>query len=130
MKVAIVYATTTGNTEQLANALKASAPDSYFSTADSADANEVLAADLILLGSPVMGAEQLEDSMESFFSSIEGSLSGKTVGLFGSYDWGDGQMFRDWSDRVTAAGATVKGVVMAQLAPSDESLEEVKKLLN
>ena len=70
--VAIVYATTTGNTEALANAAKeAAGADAYFSTADSADSAEVLKADLIALGSPAMGAEQLEDSMESFYSSIE-----------------------------------------------------------
>ena len=73
--VAIVYASTTGNTEALANAAKeAAGADAYFSTADSADSAEVLKADLIALGSPAMGAEQLEDSMESFYSSIEGSL--------------------------------------------------------
>lgn len=130
MKIAIVYATTTGNTEQLANALKAACPSAYFSMADSADANEVLSADLILLGSPAMGAEQLEDSMEGFFSEIEGKLAGKTVGLFGSYDWGDGQTFRDWGDRVTSGGATLKGIVMAQLSPDEAALEEVKTLLN
>ena len=132
MKVSIVYATTTGNTEQLANAAaegaKASGREVSLTTADIADSGEVLNADLILLGSPAMGAEQLEDSMEDFFSQIEGSLSGKKVGLFGSYDWGDGQWLSDWSDRVTGAGATLVGAVKAQLSPDDTALEEVKKL--
>ncbi|WP_407425144.1 flavodoxin [Treponema sp.] len=132
MKVAIVYASTTGNTENLANAaaeaVKAAGNEVNISTADSADANETLGADLILLGSPAMGAEQLEDSMESFFSGIEGSLSGKKLGLFGSYDWGDGQWISDWADRVTSAGATLTGTVKAHLAPEDADLEEVKKL--
>ena len=65
MKVSIVYASTTGNTEQLANAAcegaKAAGREVSLSTADSADSAEVLASDLILLGSPAMGAEQLED---------------------------------------------------------------------
>ena len=132
MKVSIVYATTTGNTEQLANAAaegaKASGREVSLTTADIADSGEVLNADLILLGTPAMGAEQLEDSMEDFFSQIEGSLSGKKVGLFGSYDWGDGQWLSDWSDRVTGAGATLVGAVKAQLSPDDTALEEVKKL--
>lgn len=130
MKVAIVYATTTGNTEQLANAAKeAAGADAYFSTADSADSAEVLGADLILLGSPAMGAEQLEDSMEEFFSSIEGQLAGKKVGLFGSYDWGGGQFLEDWANRVTSAGATVVGIAKAQLAPDADALESVKALV-
>ena len=130
MKVAIVYATTTGNTEQLANAAKeAAGADAYFSTADSADSAEVLGADLILLGSPAMGAEQLEDSMEEFFSSIEGQLAGKKVGLFGSYDWGGGQFLEDRANRVTSAGATVVGTAKAQLAPDADALEAVKALV-
>lgn len=132
MKVSIVYATTTGNTEQLANAAsegaKAAGREVSLSTADTADSAEVLGSDLILLGSPAMGAEQLEDSMETFFSGIEGSLSGKKVGLFGSYDWGEGQWLSDWSDRVTAAGATLVGTVKSQLTPDDAALEEAKKL--
>lgn len=132
MKVSIVYASTTGNTEQLANAAsegaKAAGREVSLSTADTADSAEVLGSELILLGSPAMGAEQLEDSMETFFSGIEGSLSGKKVGLFGSYDWGEGQWLSDWSDRVTAAGATLVGTVKSQLTPDDAALEEAKKL--
>lgn len=92
MKKAIVYSTTTGNTEAMANAVKKGAEKSgaevYFSTADSADAAEVLASDVIILGSPAMGAEEVEESMENFYSSIESGLSGKKVAIFGSYDWG------------------------------------------
>lgn len=132
MKVSIVYASTTGNTEQLANAAsegaKAAGREVSLSTADTADSAEVLGSDLILLGSPAMGAEQLEDSMETFFSGIEGSLSGKKVGLFGSYDWGEGQWLSDWSDRVTGAGATLVGTIKSQLTPDDAALEEAKKL--
>jgi len=131
-KVAIVYASTTGNTESLANAVcegaKAAGKEVVFATADSADAAAVLACDEILLGSPAMGSEQLEDTMEEFFSGIEGQLSGKKVGLFGSYDWGDGQFLSDWADRVTGAGATLIGSVKAQLAPEADALEEAKAL--
>lgn len=132
MKVAIVYATTTGNTEQLANAAaegaKSAGREVILTTADKGDISEALGADLILLGSPAMGAEQLEESMEDFFSGIEGQLGGKKLGLFGSYDWGEGQWLSDWSDRVTGAGATLVGAVKAQLTPDDAALEEVKKL--
>ena len=131
-KVAIVYATTTGNTEALANAVaegaKAAGKEVTLTTADDADAAAALAADELFLGSPAMGSEQLEDSVETFFSGIEGQLSGKKVGLFGSYDWGDGQWMSDWSDRVTAAGATLLGAVKAHLAPEDADLEAAKAL--
>lgn len=132
MKVAIVYATTTGNTQALAqaaeDAAKAAGREVSISEAASADGDATVAADLIMLGSPAMGSEQLEDSMEEFFSGIEGKLSGKKVVLFGSYDWGDGQFLRDWADRVTAAGATLAGSVQAHLAPEDADLDAIKKL--
>ena len=111
MKVAIIYASTTGNTEAMANAIKDSVlsvtNDVVFGTADSANADEVLSSDVLLLGSPAMGDEVLEDSVEEFFGKIEGSISGKKIALFGSYDWGDGQWIRDWEDRVKAKGGVL-----------------------
>ena len=134
MKKAIVYATTTGNTEAMANAIKegaeASGASVYFSTADSADEGEVTSSDVIFLGSPAMGDEVLEDSAEDFFAKIEGSLSGKKVAIFGSYDWGDGQWLRDWADRISSTGATVlngEGLKI-NLTPDADGLEECKKL--
>ena len=132
MKVAIVYASTTGNTEALANAAAESAKNAgrevTVKTADQADIGETLSADLILLGSPAMGDEVLEDSMEEFYANIKSSLSGKKVGLFGSYDWGDGQWMRDWEENPKASGAVVTGTVIANLAPDEAALDSVKKL--
>jgi len=34
---------------------------------------------------------------------------GKKIGLFGSYDWGDGQWMRDWEERMAIAGAAIVG---------------------
>ena len=132
MKVAIVYASTTGNTEALANAAAEAAKNAgrevTVKTADQADIGETLSADLILLGSPAMGDEVLEDSMEEFYANLKSSLSGKKVGLFGSYDWGDGQWMRDWEENAKSSGAVVTGTVIAQLAPDEAALDSVKKL--
>ena len=55
--------------------------------------------DVTLFGCPAMGAEQLEESeFEPFFSSPEGRLSGKKIGLFGAYDWDDGEWIRLWTE--------------------------------
>lgn len=125
MKVAIIYASTTGNTEAMANAINETASanaEVIFGTADSADSAAVLASDVILLGSPAMGDEVLEDTMEEFYTGIESGLSGKKVGLFGSYDWGDGQWLRDWEDRAKSAGANVVESLMVHLTPEEDDI--------
>ena len=131
MKVAIIYASTTGNTEAMANAInesvKASGAEVVFGTADSANKDEVLGCDVILLGSPAMGDEVLEDSVEEFYTGIEGSLNGKKVGIFGSYDWGDGQWLRDWTDRLNNAGAvSAAEPLMVHLTPEEADVEQCK----
>ena len=131
MKVAVIYASTTGNTEAMANAIneacKASGAEVVFGTADSADKASVTGCDVILLGSPAMGDEVLEDTMEDFYTGIESSLNGKKVGIFGSYDWGDGQWLRDWSDRLKNAGAQIAAEpLMVHLTPEEADVEQCK----
>ena len=131
MKVAVIYASTTGNTEAMANAIneacKASGAEVVFGTADSADKAAVTGCDVILLGSPAMGDEVLEDTMEEFYTGIEGSLNGKKVGIFGSYDWGDGQWLHDWTDRLNNAGAvSAAEALMVHLTPEEADIEHCK----
>ena len=74
-----------------------------------------------------MGDEVLEDTMEEFYTGIEGSLNGKKVGIFGSYDWGDGQWLRDWNDRLTNSGAVSAGEpLMVHLTPEEADVEQCK----
>ena len=102
-KVAVIYWSGTGNTQQMAEAVAegakgAGAEVSVFSVSE-ISAADAAAYDHLALGCPAMGGEVLEESeFEPFFSELEGSLSGKKVVLFGSYDWGDGQ----WMPRLAA----------------------------
>ena len=132
-KVAVVFWSGTGNTEMMANAVEdgaknAGAEVTLFGCEFSAD--KVAEYDAIAFGCPAMGAEVLEEGeFEPMFMSIEGSLSGKKIALFGSYGWGDGQWMRDWEERVAQAGAQlVTDSVMANNAPDDAALEECKAL--
>lgn len=132
MKISIVYSSTTGNTEQMASIiceeLKSKGAEVTTFTADNADSS-ALDCDVLLLGSPAMGDEVLEDSMEEYYCGIESSISGKKVGLFGSYDWGDGQWIRDWAERVKSSGATlIADGVTAHLAPEGSDVESCKNL--
>ena len=84
----------------------------------------------LLFGCPAMGSEELEESeFEPFFSSVEGSLSGKKVGLFGSYDWGDGEWMRTWQQRVEAAGGVmIEDGLICNNAPDDDALAACRAL--
>ena len=134
-KVAVVYWSGTGNTEMMAQkvaegAKEAGAEVSVLTSADFS-ADDVDAYDAIAFGCPAMGAEVLEEGeMEPFVSDLEMSVSGKTIGLFGSYGWGDGQWMRDWVERMEAAGARVlngEGLI-CQEVPNDDAIAECKAL--
>ena len=77
-----------------------------------------------------MGGEVLEESeFEPFFSELEGSLSGKKVVLFGSYDWGDGQWMRDWQQRTVQAGAKMPADgLIVNLTPDEDGLAQCREL--
>lgn len=131
MKVAIVYSTTTGNTEAMANAIKDSVlsygAELVFGTPENVDGSSVLGCDILLLGSPAMGDEVLEDSMEDWFVGIESSLSGKKIAVFGSYDWGDGQWLRDWEERIkNDGGEIVTENLKINLTPDEAGITECK----
>ncbi|MEE3411879.1 MAG: flavodoxin [Treponema sp.] len=131
MKVAVIYASTTGNTEAMANAicdsLKEKGAEVLCATADGADQAAALSCDVLLLGSPAMGDEVLEDSVEEFFAAIEGSISGKKIGIFGSYDWGDGKWLRDWADRIKSQDAVLLGEpLMVHLTPEADDVAKCK----
>ena len=113
-QVLIVYWSGTGNTaamaEMVAEGIKEAGREAVILPAEEASLADVEKYRAIAMGCPSMGDEVLEEStMEPFVEEIEGSGSGKPLGLFGSYGWGDGQWMRDWTDRMKQAGASVIG---------------------
>ena len=134
MQIAVIYWTGSGNTEAMAQAVaegarNAGADVSLFQV------SELTAADAakyerLALGCPAMGAEVLEESeFEPFFTELESKLSGKTVALFGSYGWGDGQWMRDWQARAEGAGAVLyQEGLMVHETPDDAALEQCRAL--
>lgn len=126
-KVSVIYWSGTGNTEAMANAVaegvKEDGGEVSLLSVNMADLSS-LDADALVFGCPAMGAEELEESeFEPFFSAAEGKLSGKKVGLFGSYGWGDGEWMRKWQDRVTENGGILLGDgVIANNTPDDDAL--------
>lgn len=134
MKIAVVYWSSTGNTEAMANAVaegarKAGASAELF-TATEFDGGKVDAFGAIAFGCPAMGAEELEDSeFAPMFESCESKLSGKKIALFGSYGWGDGEWMRTWEDTCRNDGANlVCDSVICQEAPDDDALNACRSL--
>lgn len=126
-KIAVVYWSSTGNTEAMANAVAegakaAGAEVSVFEAAEfSAEKTDDFEA--VAFGCPAMGDEVLEETeFEPMFEACEAKLAGKRIVLFGSYGWGDGQWMRDWVDRMSSAGATVlngEGLICNETPDSD-----------
>lgn len=129
MKTAVIYWSGTGNTEEMAKAVAEAAGAELYSVSDFK--GDVADYDRLAFGCPSMGDEVLEESeFEPFFAGVESKLSGKTVGLFGSYGWGDGQWMRDWCERCKAVGAEVidgEGVI-ANEAPDADALASCRAL--
>ena len=133
--VKIVFWSQGGNTAAMAAAVAEGVQEAG-SKAEIINVSDASAADLqsmkgFALGCPAMGAEVLEEmEMEPFMCELEGSLAGKSVGLFGSYGWGDGQGIRDWEERCKAAGAAVVGGegVICQETPDDGAIASCRAL--
>ena len=132
-KVYVVYWSQTGNTEAMAKMLVAGVEEAgkqaVLVEAGDAKVDELLAQNGFAIGCPAMGAAELEDSVvEPLVAELEGKVSGKSLVLFGSYDWGDGEWMRLWVERMTNAGATVLGGegVIANNEPDGEAEAALK----
>ena len=133
----IVYWSSTGNTERMAQMLG----EELEKLGGSAEVEEVSSVSpsaleketVFALGCSAMGDEELDEGeMEPFVQEVEKFASGKKIGLFGSYDWGDGEWMRRWEARTKEAGAEVAGTVIANNEPDDEdqaNLAELAKAL-
>ena len=131
-KVNIIYWSGTGNTESMANLIAEGAKEKGAEVnvlrVSEASPDDVKNADIVLFGSPAMGVEVIEEEeMDPFIESISSWVSGKKVGLFGSYGWGDGEWMRNWVKRMEDYGANVlnEGLIV-QEAPEGETEEECK----
>ncbi len=125
----IAYWSGTGNTRSMADAIAKGLRDAganveKFSITE-ITAEAVAAFDNILLGCPSMSGELLEEwEFEPFFLTLRPMLTGKKVGLFGSFGWGDGDWMRDWQDHILFAGARLfeDGLVLNE-KPDDKGIK-------
>ena len=121
----VVYWSSTGNTERMAQMLgeelEKLGGSAKVQEVSSASPSDLEGEAVFALGCSAMGDEELDEgAMEPFVQEVEKFASGKKIGLFGSYDWGDGEWMRKWEARMKEAGADVVGTVIANNEPDDE----------
>lgn len=133
-KLAVVFWTSSGNTELMADAIVDGAKQvnaevvkiqaSQFNTSI---ANEY---DAIAFGCPAMGDELLDEyEFEPMFDSVLPLLITKRFSLFGSYGWGDGEWMRRWEEVCVENGAIpLQSGIIASYTPDESVLSELRLL--
>lgn len=134
MKVAVVYWSTTGNTEAMAEEVALGVRDAgaevLLAEMSEVEASTIAEYDRIILGAPAMGLEELDEfEVRPFCDALLPSLDGKEVGVFGSCGWSRGEWLLKWAKELAAAGATflhapVRGVGY----PDEDVLAECREL--
>ena len=134
MKTAVVFWSSTGNTEDMANAvldgMKEKGADATLIACADFSADQVDEYDAIAFGCPAMGDEVLEeDEFAPMFDSCKDKLSGKKIALFGSYGWGDCEWMHNWEEDCKSIGAELAcDCVTCQEAPDDDGIAACKAL--
>lgn len=109
-QIAIVYYSESGNTLALAKAIKKGIEEvgstAKLITAGIFSKDMLDSYDGFAFGCPAHGSENLEEStFEPMFNAVLPHLRGRSVLLFGSYGWGDGQWMVEWAQNVANHGA-------------------------
>ena len=134
-EIIIAYWSGSGNTEAMASmvakGVEAAGKRAKVVSIDDFQASELKDEAVFALGCPAMGDEVLEETIvEPFVAEVEKFASGKKIGLFGSYGWGDGEWMRNWAEQMKNAGAEVFGGedVICVEAPDGEAEEKCMQL--
>lgn len=133
-KFAVIYWSGTGNTEMMAKAvlegIETNGSTSALLTPEDVSISTMDEFDGIAFGCPSMGAEELEESeFAPMFEQCRCKLAGKSIALFGSYGWGDGEWMRNWEASCKEDGAILVGApVICNDAPDEEGLHNCKLL--
>jgi len=128
----IIYYTGTGNTADMAKYIGEGAEnagaDVKLINVEEAD-ESAINADFVAFGSPAVGAEEIAPEMVEFFEGVKEQIIGKTVGLFGSYDWGQGGWMETWREEMINEGFSIvnDGLIIHLAVDDDEKIEKCKE---
>jgi len=132
-KIAVIFWTSTGNTEVMADAvmesLKGADIEGIKIPASQFDINTVSDYDAFAFGCPAMGDEQLDEyEFEPMFNSVLPLIAGKPVVLFGSYGWGDGEWMRKWEETCINNGVIPLKTYISNYTPDDSTIKNLTKV--
>ena len=108
--IKVIYWSGTGNTKNMAEyigqGIKEKGKEVDVLEISNATENDIVSAEILALGCPAMGCEELEDSeVIPFIEANEALMKDKKVVLFGSYGWGNGEWMETWKEQMESLGA-------------------------
>ncbi|GEM01838.1 flavodoxin I [Halolactibacillus halophilus] len=141
MKIAVAYASMTGNTESIADEIKSYLDEEnldysvFHIPSDDFYAFDLVNYDVIFFGSYTYGDGDLPFELMDLYDEVEDEdLTGKRIGLFGSCDSFYplyGVALDQFKERFEFAGATVIGeLVKVDLDPDDKDLELTRAMVD
>lgn len=122
MKASVIYGSTTGTTETVAEKIATAfgAPVANVATADAS----AFDADLVVLGSSTWGIGELQDDWAARLDEVKGFLSGRKVAVFGL---GDSVGFADSycvaAETIVAAAKEAGATLVGDVLKLDEANE-------
>ncbi len=133
-KTAVIYVSSTGNTEAMAEAVAVGArrysDDVLLASVSDVTPEDIASYDCILLGSPAMGVEVIEESqMKPFSEALKPLIKGKRMGVFGSCGWSRGAWLNSWQQSLKFAGGIFPAKpVLAYGYPDEEGMKNCEAL--
>lgn len=129
----VIYWSGTGNTEAMAKliveGITSQGKVAELLSVEKVHIDDIKNEDVLILGCPSMGNENLEEvDFEPFIESLQGLGEGKKAFLFGSYGWGDGEWMRTWEDQMKNYGfeLPLESVIVNETPEGDEATRCVK----
>ena len=129
-KIAVVYWSGTGNTEEMAKSIAEGAEQAGAEATliECEDFNSAMMDEYsaIAFGCPSMGEEVLEKKrFRPMFESCKEKLSGKKIGLFGSCRSGSGIWMRNWEADCKGCGACLAhDCITCRFSPDCETAQK------
>lgn len=132
MKAGIFYFNTSGNTESIADGLEEVLQEEGVEVIkkafDEADASDLDELDLVALGTPAQGSEEVDESeFKPFYDENIDVLRDKKLFLFGSYGWGGGEFLDIFADEVKGDDMNVVAVFAYNEALDDDGKEQLSQ---